>query len=93
MVKLSLTFTTTSTTVLNRGGMGTRRLPGSGRVKVKVKVKRSIAVSGNHLTATGNHMPYGRYCTTQHYPAGYYFKIRLDPDPGNLSHFLRLNYT
>ena len=22
-------------------------------------VKRSIAVSGNHLTATGNHMPYG----------------------------------
>ena len=23
------------------------------------KVKRSIAVSGNHLTAMGNHMPYG----------------------------------
>ena len=23
------------------------------------KIKRSIAVSGNHLTATGNHMPYG----------------------------------
>ena len=22
-------------------------------------LKRSIAVSGNHLTATGNHMPYG----------------------------------
>jgi len=22
-------------------------------------VKRSIAVSGNHLTALGNHMPYG----------------------------------
>ena len=25
---------------------------------VKVKQKRSIAVSGNHLTATRNHMPY-----------------------------------
>ena len=23
------------------------------------KVKRSIAISGNHLAATGNHMPYG----------------------------------
>ena len=33
------------------------------RLKGK-KVKRSIAVSGNHLTATGNHMPYG---TTQCY--------------------------
>ena len=26
---------------------------------VKVNVKRSVAVSGNHLTATGNHMPNG----------------------------------
>jgi len=27
--------------------------------KKKVKVKWSIAVSGNHLTTMGNHMPYG----------------------------------
>ena len=33
-------------------------------MSVKVKVKWSIAVSGNHLTATGNHMPYG---ITQYY--------------------------
>jgi len=26
---------------------------------VKVKLKRCIAVSGNHLTATGNHIQYG----------------------------------
>ena len=26
---------------------------------VSIKVKRSIALSGNHLTATVNHMPYG----------------------------------
>jgi len=33
------------------------------------------------------------YCTTRHYPdpAGYLFKIWPDPDPGNLSRFLRLS--
>jgi len=43
-------------------------------IKVK-KIKRSVAVRGNQLTATANHMPYG---ITQCY---------LPPDSGDFSAF------
>ena len=33
-------------------------------------IKRSIAVSGNHLTSTGNHMPYGITVTHCYLPPG-----------------------
>jgi len=41
----------------------------------------------------GNYPVPAGYCTTWRYPnpAGYYLKIWADPDPGNLSRFLRLS--
>jgi len=52
----------------------------------------SQKVKGRSGRGTWRPVPAG-YCTTWHYPdpAGYYFKIWPDPDPGNLCRFLRLS--
>jgi len=53
--------------------------------EVKVKVKRSIAVSGSYLTATGNHMPYVE-------AGGRRERLNLKPMPDAATAFKHSNY-